>query len=174
MLSVLPIGPPRWARQCRRGLPGLAPSLTGPRHEPPRRFRVSGDGIQYGARLRIAIPLSPPRPPGIGNPPSSWPAVETQTIELPLFARENETTGGTEWVTDAAIDSFWIYILLNGGPYAPGVGSLFEGDIGPSAWVTAFGQLDPRRWNSYFVQVVNPPYGSGDTSAGSWERYSLP
>jgi len=155
-------------------LPGLAPSLTGPRHEPPRRFRVSGDGIQYGARLRIAIPLSPPRPPGIGNPPSSWPAVETQTIELPLFARENETTGGTEWVTDAAIDSFWIYILLNGGPYAPGVGSLFEGDIGPSAWVTAFGQLDPRRWNSYFVQVVNPPYGSGDTSAGSWERYSLP
>ncbi len=66
-----------------------------------------------------------------------------------------------------------VLILLNGGPFAPGVAPLFFGgptDLTPGGVLQDLGvlggyidALDPTAWNNYYVEVSNEPGPNAST-----------
>ena len=109
------------------------------RHEPPRRFRVSGQNIRQGATLVLGM--------ASGGAPSSLPV---QSIEMPLFPTSHKTQSGQIiWETSVEADPMITLALLNGGLWAPGVAETLQGQLPPSQ------PLDPHTWNHFLVGVFN-------------------
>ncbi len=115
----------------RFGVPGL-------RHEPPRRFRVSGNNIRHGATLFLSMSTT--------DTPKSFPV---QLIRMPLFPTKFTSDGRQIWETTAEADAMVTMALLNGGLWAPGVAGVMTGDLSSSEL------LDPDKWNFFIAGVVN-------------------
>jgi len=148
--------------------------VTGPHHEPPRRFRVTGANIRPGAFLRLAYsaPLSPTQP--ATAPPNP---VNVQLLELPIFPSRDSTVfgGGLVWETSAELSPLVTFAFLNGGPFAPdvaGVGLGFVEEFNPPTSSTPqTNSLAPQTWNLFHVQVVNP--GNQASPTGSWQALTV-
>ncbi|MDX1999968.1 MAG: hypothetical protein SF066_19805 [Thermoanaerobaculia bacterium] len=156
--------------------------LTNLRHETPRRFAVSGPGIQEGAFLV----LTPPTPADIasGSPPTTTPAVSPWSLILPVFPRTGPT--GTEWESAAEMEPLYLLALMNGGPWnGPVVNALLTPD-NQSQWILnppvvpqrTYAMLvndvfRPNQWNWHFVQVANQTPTGLQLSPGSWQRLTI-
>lgn len=106
-------------------------------HEPPRRFRVSGDNIRPGAQLLIGIPTTNPG------------AFPVQVLQVDLYPTGYTNADGDQiWESEQEIDSIITLALLNGGPFAPDV-------VNVALRQTTTPNLQPALWNSYAFAVVN-------------------
>jgi len=133
-VGALPLGP----TQFDLGTPGM-------HHEPPRRFRVTGNGILPGAYLELTMSAD------FMNPMGSNPAV-VQKLKIDLFP--SESNGQIVWETTAEASPIIQYILLMGGPWAPHVVDVLSGTVAePTSPGTT--NLAPEVWNRFDVQVVN-------------------
>ena len=153
---------------------GLNYGLTEQAHGAPRRLRVTGDNILPGARLHLYLPRSQ----------SSWPVqagaqltpANSFELALDLYPRSEVLSGGgtrVVWETSVEVDPMLVLILLNGGPFAPGIAELFfggptgltPGGLQQSLDVLAsyIGALDPTAWNNYYVEVSNEPGPNAST-----------
>lgn len=152
------------------------------RHETPRRFAVSGPGIQDGAFLV----LTPPTPADIasGSPPTTTPAANPWSLTLPVYPRMGLT--GTEWETAAELEPLYLLALMNGGPWNSPVVSALLSPEDESQWILvppAVSQrtyamlvndvFRPRLGNWHFVQVANQTPTGLQLSPGSWQRLTL-
>lgn len=133
-VGTLPLGP----TQFDLGTPGM-------HHEPPRRFRVTGNGILPGAYLELTMSAD------FMNPMGSNPAV-VQKLKIDLFP--SESNGQIVWETTAEASPIIQYILLMGGPWAPDVANALYAVLSePTSPGT--NNLAPEVWNRFDVQVVN-------------------
>ena len=120
------------------------------RHEPPRRFRISGQNIRQGATLLLGM--------ASGGTPMSSPV---QSIEMPLYPTAHRTQSGEIiWETTVEADPRITLALLNGGLWAPGVAETLQGQLPPSQ------PLDPYAWNQFLVLVVNE---DGSFNTPGWQ-----
>jgi YVTN family beta-propeller protein len=124
-------------------LRALQDSVIGPnfgvpslRHEPPRKFRVTGDNIRLGASLMLGM-LDKDNPETI------------HYLWMPIFPTRNVADRRIIWETEAEADAMVIMTLLNGGPWAPGVTEVLHGILPPTT------PLDPLNWNTFLVAVMN-------------------
>jgi DNA-binding beta-propeller fold protein YncE len=131
---------------------GTSPAFGLPasfRHEPPRRFAVSGDGILPGAFLVLEMP--------VGAPQTS--ATPPRILTMNLFPTDQTNAQGRRiWETTVEADETVTLALLNGGLFAPEVVSVLRGQY-PVANTTppvAVPPLQPQAWNAYRAVVVNP------------------
>jgi hypothetical protein len=126
------------------------------RHEAPRRFRVAGRDIRPGAQLIVQVPNDPTRPP---------PYVPSQPV-IP-FVMPLHPTGATfgngipVWETSVELEPQVIYLLMLGGPVAPGVQQALAGSLPEPP---PKGTFQPLLWNLHMVSVRNEDGGVG--SAG--------
>jgi DNA-binding beta-propeller fold protein YncE len=111
------------------------------RHEPPRRFRVSGANIRAGARLFLFMT------DGTATT-SFFPTGMEMTLQPTKFVGSG---GNPIWETELELDALQTYAFLNGGPFAPGVQAVFSTTLGGSAPTSP---LNPA-FNQYKVIVVN-------------------
>ena len=142
-----------------QGLRALQDAVIGPqfgvpflRHEPPRRFRVSGRNIRPGARLAIAMRSDGfTEPDAIVTDPDVMITDPTSIaiIWMPLFPTRFVSGGMPVWETEAEADATITMALLNGGLWAPGVAEILLGTVPPNR------PLDPETWNSFLVGVLN-------------------
>lgn len=106
-------------------------------HEPPRRFRVTGDNIRAGAKLLVGVPTTTP-----GNFP-------VQVLELDLFPTIYVTDDGDQiWESEEEVGSLVQFALLNGGPFAPDVANV-------ALRQTTTPNLQPLVWNSFGFAILN-------------------
>ena len=107
------------------------------RHEPPRRFRITGDNIRPGAKLLIGI--------ASGASPASFPV---QVMTLDLYPTTHTSNARRIWETQVELDAMHTFALLNGGYWAPDVANvMLRTNSAPS--------LQPALWNQYLVAVLN-------------------
>lgn len=105
-------------------------------HEPPRRFRITGDNIRAGAKLLVAIPTT------------NAGAVPVEVLELDLFPTAHTTNGKRIWETEEELGPIATFAMLNGGPFAP--------DVLQTVYrLTTTPALDPLTWNKFAFGVVN-------------------
>jgi hypothetical protein len=107
------------------------------RHEPPRRFRVTGDNIRPGAKLLLGI--------ASGSNPASLP-VEIMVMEI--YPTTHQSGGRQIWETLAELDPTQSFALLNGGYWAPDVAKVL-------LRLTSAPALLPLQWNNYLVAIQN-------------------
>lgn len=132
-------------------VPGAPFGVTEKKHEPPRRFRVSGDNIRHGAVLTIYL-LDEVNPERHGY-----------RANLPLFPTGHTvpSTGERYWETAVEIDGEMTLALLNGGPDRVGVRELLDLEkFSPFAPT----QTDPSQ-NNYFWAIVNE-----DGTGSGWKQ----
>ncbi|MEE9128266.1 MAG: hypothetical protein V3U11_14130, partial [Planctomycetota bacterium] len=128
--------------------------VTSMTHEAPRRFRVAGNNIRPGARLRFWIPrrVSPTVPITKSR--------RYQEITVNLFPTAQKTTDGRRiWESQAEADPLFTYMLMLGGPDAPGVDEALHGRVAEPPPKNLF---KPYAWNRYRITVINQ-----DTTRGS-------
>jgi hypothetical protein len=121
--------------------------LTAMHHEAPRRFRVAGNNIRPGARLRFSIPrrISPTVPITKSR--------RYQEITVNLFPTSQKTTDGRRiWESQAEADPLFTYMLMLGGPDAPGVDEALNGKLAEPPPKNAF---KANTWNNYQITVIN-------------------
>ncbi|MBK8099319.1 MAG: hypothetical protein IPK26_19590 [Planctomycetes bacterium] len=106
------------------------------RHEPPRRFRVTGDNIRPGARVSLAMATSTP---------GTWPG---QPVWFDLHATRYKVNGRTVWETTEELDPMQTLAWLCGGYWAPGVAEILQG-------LPQTRPLAPAVWNRFAVAVQN-------------------
>ncbi len=117
---------------------------TVPHHEPPRRFRVSGDNIRHGAKLVLGIPtVKPNQTPGAPPEP-------VQFLVLDLLPTKYFSGDKQVWETEEELDPLMTMALLNGGPFADGVQDILDRNL-----QTPPVALDPTGWNYYAFGVAN-------------------
>lgn len=164
-----PVGSSIWALRHLQNAVLQSPQIwgvTSRHHEPPRRFRVSGDNIRPGAKLLLGMNtyLSPP-----ANP--------LAVIELDLYpTRYTDGNGKQIWETRQELDGTMTMVLLNGGPYRQEVVDVFLRTpmANPSL-------LNPAQWNN--PTPTNPTSGYHPTiwnedgtigpSMGNWQRLTV-
>jgi hypothetical protein len=142
-----------WAQQTLQnavigqfGVPSL-------RHEPPRRFRITGNNIRPGAKLKLEMAK--------GGPPTNPP--ETEALEMDLYPVQL-SHGLLAWETLVELDPLHTFALLNGGYFAPSVADvLMRADSTPT--------LDPTTWNFYRITVENED-GTSATNP-TWQRLTI-
>lgn len=151
------------------GLPGL-------RHDAPRRFRVAGSNLMFGAVLRIRTPND------TVAPNTSQPAdpAKTRLLVVPIHpSNETVTVGSVSgvpvWESALELDPLTYYTMMVGGPLAPGVDAVLT-DYGaaiaePAAasapWDTS---VKAFAFNWHYVSVQNP--GQAEVVIG-WRRITL-
>jgi DNA-binding beta-propeller fold protein YncE len=118
--SIVPLG---------FGVPAL-------RHEPPRRFRVTGNNIRPGAMLLLGFATSNPG------------ALPVQQMQMHLYPTQYTSGGRQVWETLVELDGTQTMALLNGGYWAAGVSQTLNRTSATPA-------LQPALWNKYLVNVVN-------------------
>ncbi len=158
-------------RLLQRGLiqfgPGLG--LTSLRHEAPRRFAVTGDDIRLGARLQLRVPT----PGGVGPPPPPYTdlAADTTLMEMGLHPTDQFAGNRRVWETTVEVDPLVAYVLLLGGPKAPGVAPALERpDLIDETLPLPPSRFDPQNWNSFHVTVVNE---DNTASPGTWLQLTI-
>lgn len=115
-------------------------------HEPPRRMRITGDNIRHGAKLVFVIPTTSPG------------ALPAQLLELDLYPTKFFANGKRIWETEEELGPTVQFVLLNGGPFAPGVVPTAYRAITPTT-----PPLQPLVWNKYAFAVLNEDGTSGFT-----------
>jgi hypothetical protein len=133
------------------GLFGVPASL---RHEPPRRFRVTGDNIRPGAKLLLGI--------ASGANPASLP-VEIMVMEI--YPTTHQSGGRQVWETLAELDPTQSFALLNGGYWAPDVANVL-------LRLTSTPALQPNAWNNYLVAIQNED-GTLGFDITNWQRLRI-
>ena len=132
--------------------------VTAVKHEAPRRFAVSGDGIRHGATLWLLV----------NRDLTQLPATSTsfEPLVLPLHPT-SRTTGDRQpvWESHAELDPFMLYVFLAGGPWSSGVVNTIV-NVFSQTWTAETlppGTIDPDQSNWYHVVVVNRDgtYGVG-------------
>ncbi len=120
------------------------------RHEPPRRFRVTGNNIRPGAKLLLGI--------ASGTSPATFPI---QIMTLDLYPTTHTSGGQQIWETLVELDSTQTFALLNGGYWAPDVANVLLRTVtSPS--------LQPLTWNRFLVGVLNEDSSLG-FNAANWQ-----
>ncbi|MEM7349165.1 MAG: hypothetical protein AAF657_00060 [Acidobacteriota bacterium] len=172
---------PHVVRLFQHALIGQGFGLEEIRHDPSRRFRVSGKNILQGAKLLLY------RQDQIGGPapdptlPIDDPNQPTLLeIELPIHPTDEVLADGSRtWETAVELDALMYYMTMLGGPHAPGVQNalLDQGppvnptfNINEPPLPTDPFQPDPQNWNWIGVKVKNPDNQVGD---GGWQRLTL-
>jgi hypothetical protein len=148
-----------------------------PRHDAPRRFAVSGQGIRHGAELVLAYlddPKAGPPDPGLPLDQGSF-----SLIGMPLYPSDEShpANGDPIWRTAVEIGPLFYYGLMLGGPAAPGVSAAYN-DQRPFTFPmddavldrSTPGAFDPLSWNFFYVFVVNADGAVGD---GGWQRLRI-
>jgi hypothetical protein len=128
---------------------GLVPAL---RHEPTRRFRVSGIRIRPGAKLRLGMATTT-----AGSTP-----VETVTLDLSPTGHLDENERMI-WETAEELDPLQTMAWLCGGYYAPGVMDVLQGTVPPSSSINL-------AWNSYQVTIINE---DGTSNTPVWKQLQI-
>lgn len=137
------VGTTRWRINTLQGLLVTAGFVPAARHEPPRRFRVSGQNIRPGAKLFVQVPD--------GTGPGNFFGI---LMEMDLFPTGHTTAGGNPiWETETELDQLKTYAMLCGGPLDPAVQSIHFQTMSTSPYV---GPLPtPSTANQYRMLVVN-------------------
>ncbi|MFQ5748374.1 MAG: hypothetical protein ACE5H3_02825 [Planctomycetota bacterium] len=142
--------------------------VTSLHHEAPRRFRVAGRNIRPGAKLILLVPDDPAGPP---NPQGGPNQIRTIRLELPLYATGIFLSDGRQvWESAVETDPFVTYMLLLGGPKAPGVKKASADVFDKIPEPPPAGMFDPLAWNFHHVSVVNE---DGTQVDAGWQRLKL-
>lgn len=170
-----------------RSLLAWAPSgfgLDRLRHDPPRRFRVQGDGIRQGAWLFVSTPTAADIATVPTTAPFTAPTTTPSTpwvFALPLFPAR-DAQGALVWETAAEMEPLYLMSLMNGGPgsvqvvnafFNPLDPAYFDNTLTPPFRLDVNNLMEPERWNWHYVQVANEPLSVSTLSAGSWQRITL-
>jgi len=172
---------PHVVRLFQHGLIGQGFGLDSLRHDPPRRFRIAGKNIVQGAKLRLfrqnedgGSPPDPNLPIAHPNQPTLLP------IDIPIYPTDEMLVDGSHvWETAVELDALNYYMLMLGGPFAPGVQDAvldtapFPGDVFKISEPPQAGEPynpDPQTWNWVGVRVINPDGTLGD---GGWQRVTV-
>jgi hypothetical protein len=117
------------------------------RHEPPRRFRVTGTNIRPGAKLFFAM-MSLDRGPALaaGSRRSAWSVAKK--MEMDLYPTRYTSQGRIVWETRVELDSIQTFALLNGGYWAPSVADVLHRR-------TSSPELEPLAYNRFLVGIEN-------------------
>ena len=164
--TTTPVPEPFSLRRLRLLQWGLAQDgpqfgLTGLRHEAPRRLRVSGKNIRHGAKLALWIPNSKRKPPHNEFR-------ELLRLELPIYASGKRSGNGNPiWETAVEIEPRYLYGMMLGGAYAPGVIPAWNGTMKEPP---AKGSFDPTGWNKHYVIVLNQ---DATYTSGGWQALHL-
>lgn len=147
--GILPTNSNMWTRDAFQQALIPTPSFGIPmkRHEPPRRFRVTGDNIRPGAQLHIGMPMTAPQ-----SAPLTY-------VSLDLYPTQYTGDGGRQiWETSEDMAPNMTLVMLNGGPWAPDVVATFQR-------TTTTPNLQPVLWNGFEALVQNED-GSLSTNTG--------
>lgn len=128
-----------WTRQAFQQalIPTPSFGVDVERHEPARRFRVSGDNILPGALLHIGIPTQTPQ------------SAPIQVATMELYPTQYTGAEGRQiWETSQELAPYMTLALLNGGFWAPDVAATF-------LRTTTTPNLQPNTWNGYLAVVQN-------------------
>jgi len=148
---------------------------TGLRHDPSRRFRVSGENFQTGAVLALAYPNDPGGPP---DPSGPFGETAFGLLTIPIYATDElDARGMPIWESAIQFEKEFYYGLMLGGPFAPNVAAAWL-DQRPFTFPMQDPMLDrpfsnafdPLLWNWYKAFVFNPDLNSGE---GPWERLTI-
>ena len=160
-----------WLGEDAAGLLADAGGVFGPnalRHDAPRRFRVAGAGIRQGAHLRILTPFDPSAPvPNPSGPPNQ---MQTLEIDLPLHPTGEVHQGLPVWETVVELEPLAYYVMLCGGPYAPGVPQALNDITDAIPEPPPAGFFDPLTYNWHFVEVENP---GGQVATLGWVQLTI-
>src|SRR5262249_12047167 len=88
------------------------------RPDAPRRFRLTANGVEPGAILRIFGPL-PADVAGGGQPTTIPTTADHPYAEFPIYPES--ASGALSWETAVETEPYILYGLLNGGPGNPAV-----------------------------------------------------
>lgn len=147
LTQAIQVGPPgstAWAiTTLHSGVAGNFGIPTTRRHEPPRRFRVSGLNIRPGARMFLFMQVPAGTPSG-----RDW---LTIGMEMALVPTQHVSGGRPIWETEVEIDEQQTLALLNGGPFDPRVRAILDAP-GSASPPTLPAPLIP---NEYAVIIVN-------------------
>lgn len=109
-----------------------------PNHQPPRRFRVTGDNIRPGAQLVIGVR------------DTTMAGARDHILVLDIYPTKYISNGRIVWESEEELGPILTLAMLNGGPWAPGVlGTLLRNVPGSGALLT------PLSSNKFPVAVVN-------------------
>lgn len=153
------------------------------RHEVPRRFRLSGDGIEDGALLLLFAPTAADiaSAPAPGQAPTTTANFGANSVRfvLPLYPGRDED-GALVWETAEELDPLLLLSLVNGAPASSVAVTAFT-DPGNAIFFDAQGNytlltqdlMQPTVNNWHYLQVVNRTASGFAFSAGSWQRLTL-
>ncbi len=145
-----------WSRQAFQLalIPHAQFGVPEERHEPPRRFRVSGDNIKPGARLYIGMPKEDPQ------------SLPVQVLAMELYPTRYTDAGGRQiWETSQEAAPLITLAMLAGGPWAPGV-------VPTYVRTTNAPDLQPVAWNGYLAVVQNEE-GDLSDNLDDWQVLSV-
>ncbi len=153
----------RLLRILQHGLRQDGPSLglKNLRHEAPRRFRVAGRGIRPGARLVLFVPNDPSGPPPYRS------LTKTIPMEIPIFATDDKHGDLPVWESAIEIEPTVLYMLMLGGPSAPGIDKAYGNQLSEPPAKKTFA---PGAWNKHLIWVVNE---DGKRSDGGWQAVRI-
>jgi DNA-binding beta-propeller fold protein YncE len=139
-----------------------APALL--RHEPPRRFRVTGDDIRHGAKLELGLVTQ-----NAGAQP-----VKRLVLDLaPTKYRHNTKV---VWESTEELDPLMTLVFLHGGPEVPAVQQVLDGDRTQLAATfptppSPSQAVNPATWNLVLVNVANADGTTMPTA--TWQSLSI-
>ncbi|ANM31077.1 hypothetical protein ABI59_18100 [Acidobacteria bacterium Mor1] len=139
------------------------------RHEPARRFRVSGKNIQHGAQLHLWVQDDPNNGPPITTlGPEDVGQVQMRLLELPIHPTvEEDADGHIIWETAAEMEALLFLRLMAGridqNQFPGTMVGITELDFLQNVTTeNQTGLFDPDSWNAHYVRVVNPDGSKAD------------
>ena len=139
-------GTTMWSlRQLQNAVVGPNYGIPVMRHEPPRRFRVTGDGIRPGARMALVMQTYQPADP-------------YHLLVMDLVPTQHFSGGRRVWETVQELDAHQTLALLNGGPFRAEVANILARNAQANPAL-----LDPGQYNRYLPIVWN-----GDQNQSFW------
>ncbi|MFQ5505047.1 MAG: hypothetical protein ACE5F1_09665 [Planctomycetota bacterium] len=136
--------------------------LTRLRHEAPRRFRVAAKNVRAGARLILLVPMDPTTPPPYTTPRPVLPLV------IPIYPGNKTSPSGLPvWESAIEVDPTLLYVLMLGGPVAPGVAKAMSNQL---AEPPPKGSFKPVLWNKHWVWILNE---DGSFASGGWQPLGI-
>lgn len=137
-------------------------------HEAPRRFAVAGNDILPGATLHLFVPDSTTAP-NTANDEHDIPTIE---LVLPIYPTYPLLEDGRQvWQTAIEVEPYVAYMLMLGGPQAPGMANVLDPvTVDSLTEPPSSGTFDPNNFNYHFVRVVNP---DGNFADGGWQPLVL-